>query len=171
MTEIDWAGHFIPDVDTTYVANDPENFHYYFWPGGSVIHLYANTAKAPFSDLEFRRAMSAAIDYESVVGIGMYGYTIVANPVGLSPARRSRSNAVARAIPGSRSAAPSAPQRSARFTEPASAAWVVTLVGRASRHRGLPHGARHWRVNSLESSSGPAPSAPPDGSSVRAVNR
>jgi peptide/nickel transport system substrate-binding protein len=87
--EIDWAGHFIPDVDTTYVANDPENFHYYFWPGGSIIHLYPNTSKEPFSNLEFRRAMSAAIDYESVVGIGMYGYTIPANPVGLGPAFES----------------------------------------------------------------------------------
>lgn len=87
--DIDWAGHFIPDIDQTYVAKDPENFQYYFWPGGSVIHLYANTTKEPFQDLEFRRAMSAAIDYDSVVDIGMYGYTIPANPVGLSPAFES----------------------------------------------------------------------------------
>jgi peptide/nickel transport system substrate-binding protein len=87
--EIDWAGHFIPDIDTTYVALDPENYHFYFWPGGSAIHLYMNTTKAPYDDVEFRRALSAAIDYQNVVDIGMYGYTIPANPVGLSPAFES----------------------------------------------------------------------------------
>jgi peptide/nickel transport system substrate-binding protein len=81
----DWGGHFIPDIDTTYVSADPENHGYYFWPGGATVNLYANTTKAPFDDVNLRRAMSAAIDYDNVVGIGMYGYTIPANPVGLGP--------------------------------------------------------------------------------------
>lgn len=87
--EIDWAGHFVPDVDNTYVAVDPEHHHYYFWPGGGTVSLYANTTKAPFDDVQFRRAMSMAIDYQSVVNIGMYGYTVPAYPVGLGPAHES----------------------------------------------------------------------------------
>ena len=83
--ETDWAGHFLPDIDNTYVALDSENNNYYFWPGGGTVSLYLNTTKAPFDDVQLRRAMSQAIDYESVVGIGMYGYTIPADPVGLGP--------------------------------------------------------------------------------------
>ncbi|MFN8377102.1 MAG: ABC transporter substrate-binding protein [Anaerolineae bacterium] len=82
---VDWGSHFIPDIDTTYVAADPEHFNYFFWPGGGEVNLYANTTKAPFDDVNLRRAMSAAIDLESVVNIGMYGYTIPANPIGLGP--------------------------------------------------------------------------------------
>lgn len=84
--EIDWAGHFIPDIESVYVALDPEHFNYYFWPGGGMVQLYLNTGKAPYSDLEFRRALSAAINYDSVVELGMLNYTIPGNPVGLGPA-------------------------------------------------------------------------------------
>ena len=83
--EIDWGGHFIPDIDNTYVSADPEHFNYYFWPGGGTVNLYLNTTKAPFSDVKFRQAVSQAIDYDSVVGIGMYGYTQPADPMGLGP--------------------------------------------------------------------------------------
>jgi peptide/nickel transport system substrate-binding protein len=93
----DWAGHFIPDIETTFVAADPENHGYYFWPGGATVQLYANTTKAPFDDVQLRRAMSAAIDYDSVVGIGMYGYTIPSNAVGLGPRYDSWINADAMA--------------------------------------------------------------------------
>ena len=84
--EVDWVSNFIPDIETTFVAADPEHHHYYFWPGGGVISLYFNTENAPFSDLAFRQALSMAIDYENVVGIGMYGYTVPSKPVLLSPA-------------------------------------------------------------------------------------
>lgn len=83
--ELDWVGNFIPDIDTTFVAADPDNHYYYFWPGGGTVQLYMNTTKAPFDDVEFRRALSMAIDYDNVVGIGMYGYTVPANPTGLGP--------------------------------------------------------------------------------------
>jgi peptide/nickel transport system substrate-binding protein len=81
--ETDWAGHFIPDVEQTLVAADPENNHYFFWPGGGTVSLYFQTEKAPFSDVAFRQAVSQAIDYDGVVNIGMYGYTVPADPAGL----------------------------------------------------------------------------------------
>lgn len=83
--DLDWVGNFIPDIDQTFVDENPENHGYYFWPGGATVQLYSNTTKAPFDDVNFRRAMSMAIDYEAVVGIGMYGYTEASNPVGLGP--------------------------------------------------------------------------------------
>lgn len=81
----DWGGHFIPDIESTFVAADPEHHGFFFWPGGATVQLYANIAKAPYDDVQLRRAMSAAIDYENVVAIGMYGYTIPSNPVALGP--------------------------------------------------------------------------------------
>lgn len=83
--ELDWVGNFVPDIDNVFVAQNPENHHYYFWPGGGTVQLYTNTTKAPFSDVEFRRALSMAINYDDVTSIGMYGYTIPSNPVGLGP--------------------------------------------------------------------------------------
>lgn len=83
--ELDWAGNFVPDIETTFIAADPEHHGYYFWPGGATVQLYSNTTKEPFSDVNFRRAMSMAIDYDSVTSIGMYGYTTASNAVGLGP--------------------------------------------------------------------------------------
>lgn len=83
--EIDWAGNFVADIDTTYVSADPDNHHYYFWPGGATVQYYMNTTKAPFDDVSFRRALSKGIDLGSVASIGMYGYTEPSNPVALGP--------------------------------------------------------------------------------------
>jgi peptide/nickel transport system substrate-binding protein len=87
--EIDYLGNFIPDIENVFVSANPDKHFYYFWPGGSDVQLYVNTTKAPFSDVAFRRALSKAIDYESVTNIGMYGYTIPANATGLSPRNES----------------------------------------------------------------------------------
>jgi len=93
--DLDWIGNFIPDIESTFVAANPEKHFYYFWPGGSVVQLYVNTTKAPFSDVAFRRALSQAIDYDSVANIGMYGYTVPANSTGLGPRNESWLNQAA----------------------------------------------------------------------------
>ncbi len=90
--EIDWIANFMPDIEITFVSADPEHNHYYFWPGSNVVSLYYNTTKPPFSDLAFRQALSMAVDYDSVVNIGMYGYAVVASPVLLSPAFEAKWN-------------------------------------------------------------------------------
>ena len=87
--ELDWIGNFIPDIESTFVAANPDKHFYYFWPGGAAVQLYVNTTKAPFDDVAFRRALSMAIDYESVTNIGMYGYTVPANATGLGPRNES----------------------------------------------------------------------------------
>ena len=83
--ELDWVGNFVPDIEQTFIAQNPDKHGYYFWPGGATVQLYANTTKEPFSDVHFRRALSMAIDYQAVTSIGMYGYTSPANAVGLGP--------------------------------------------------------------------------------------
>lgn len=85
--ELDWIGNFIPDIENTFVAANPDKHFYYFWPGGAVVQLYMNTTKAPYDDVAFRRALSQAIDYDSVASIGMYGYTTPSNPTGVNGPR------------------------------------------------------------------------------------
>jgi peptide/nickel transport system substrate-binding protein len=87
--ELDWIGNFIPDIQSTFVNANPEKHFYYFWPGGADVQYYMNTTKAPFSDVAFRRALSKAIDYDSVTSIGMYGYTTPGNATGLGPRNES----------------------------------------------------------------------------------
>lgn len=97
--ELDWIGNFVPDIEETFVAVNPDKHGYYFWPGGGTVHIYSNTTKAPFNDVNFRRAMSMAIDYNAVTEIGMFGYTEPVNSTSLGPRWESwiSEEAVARA--------------------------------------------------------------------------
>jgi peptide/nickel transport system substrate-binding protein len=84
--ENDWAGNFIPDIENTYVAKDPENFHYWFPATGATVHLYLNTTIAPFDNVDVRKAISMAINRDQIVQIAMYDYTHPADTTGLSDA-------------------------------------------------------------------------------------
>ena len=72
---VDWAANFVPAVERTFVARDPEHYHYWFPPLGSMVFFYANTQRAPFDDVRVRKALSMALDRERIVAIAMYGYT------------------------------------------------------------------------------------------------
>ena len=87
--EIDIASNFIADVEKTFIAKDPENFHYWFPPTGATVHLYANTTRAPFDDPNVRKAISMAIDRAQIVQIAMYDYTHPADGTGMSDAFNS----------------------------------------------------------------------------------
>jgi peptide/nickel transport system substrate-binding protein len=87
--ELDWMGSFLPDIENTYVAKDPEN-HKYWLPGGSLVAFYLNLDsqdagnKEAFNNVDFRRAVSMAFDREAMVEIAGYGYpTINQYPSGL----------------------------------------------------------------------------------------
>jgi peptide/nickel transport system substrate-binding protein len=90
--ELDWFGSFLPDIDKTYVARDPDN-HKYWFPPGSLVFFAMNYATAnegnrkAFNDLAFRRAVSMALDRQAMVDIAGYGYpTINEYPSGLGQA-------------------------------------------------------------------------------------
>lgn len=82
--EVDWAGKFIPDIQSVYVAQDPTNFGYWFPPTGDTIHLYLNTTVAPFDNVEVRKAFSMGIDRADIVSFAMYDYVGPADSTGLS---------------------------------------------------------------------------------------
>ncbi|MCZ4273492.1 ABC transporter substrate-binding protein [Maritalea porphyrae] len=87
--ELDWFGSFLPDIEKTYVAKDPEN-HKYWFPGGSLVIFNMNMNateegnKEAFNDVNFRRAFSMSMDRQAMVDIAGYGYpTINQYPSGL----------------------------------------------------------------------------------------
>jgi peptide/nickel transport system substrate-binding protein len=84
--ENDWAGNFIPDVDKTFVAKDPDHNVWWFPPIGATVHLYVQTTVAPFDDVNVRKAISMAIDRPQIVKVAMYDYTRPADATGLSDA-------------------------------------------------------------------------------------
>ncbi|WP_370160225.1 ABC transporter substrate-binding protein [Limimaricola soesokkakensis] len=75
--EIDWGSNFIADIESTFVARDPEN-HGFWYPANDLVNLYLNTREAPFDDIDFRRAMSMSLDRETIVDLAAYGYPTVA---------------------------------------------------------------------------------------------
>lgn len=97
--ELDWFGSFLPDIEKTYVAKDPEN-HKYWFPAGSLVFFAMNFEsgnegnKEAFNDLSFRHAFSMAMDRQAMVDIAGYGYpTINEYPSGLGRAYHSWNNA------------------------------------------------------------------------------
>ncbi|AUX36818.1 MULTISPECIES: ABC transporter substrate-binding protein [Sorangium] len=84
--EVDWAGNFVPDIDKTYVAKDPENNHYWFPLVGGTVTLYPNATKKPFDDIKLRKAISMAIDRAQIAKIAVNGYTVGADGTGLDDA-------------------------------------------------------------------------------------
>ncbi|MFM2042366.1 MAG: hypothetical protein RLY86_942 [Pseudomonadota bacterium] len=80
--KIDWFGAFLPDIERTYVAADPEHHRYWFPPGGTValtvnLDAGADGNRRAFRDVSFRRAVSMAVDRAAIVDIAGYGYPVV----------------------------------------------------------------------------------------------
>jgi peptide/nickel transport system substrate-binding protein len=79
---LDWATSFIPDIDNTFVAKDPEHHKYWFNPSSlvsfqlSMITPDENNRKA-FNDVNFRRALSMLTDRQTIVDIAGYGYPLI----------------------------------------------------------------------------------------------
>ena len=71
--ELDWGSNFIPDVEKTFVAEDPENNHFWY-PAGPTVGIFLNTKRAPMDNLAVRQAMSMAINRPEIVDLATYGY-------------------------------------------------------------------------------------------------
>ena len=79
--DLDWATDGITDPDITFTSKSPDN--HYWLPPDAGTNLQLNTTKAPFNNLEFRKAMSLALDRETLVDVATFGLTTPAQyPIG-----------------------------------------------------------------------------------------
>jgi len=80
--KFDWAYNFLPDVKKTFVARDPKHNIYWFPPGGAI-GLYLNLTKAPYSDVNFRKGVSLALNRTTIATKAVNGYLDQASLSGL----------------------------------------------------------------------------------------
>jgi len=80
--EYDFNAMFIPNVEQTYVSRDPDHNKYWYASGG-VIALAFNLTKAPFNDLNFRKAVAHAINRDDIAQKAQLGYVNIASQTGL----------------------------------------------------------------------------------------
>lgn len=82
--EIDWAGSFVPAIERTYVARDPEHFSYWFPAVSDTVFLYPQTTLPSLQDVRVRQALSLALDREVLVKVAMQDYAHPAHATALS---------------------------------------------------------------------------------------
>lgn len=71
--DLDWAGDGITDPEITFTPKSEYN-HYWLPPEGNV-NLLLNTTRKPFDNLEFRKAVSMAIDRDTLVEVSTFELT------------------------------------------------------------------------------------------------
>ncbi|MBW4094946.1 MAG: ABC transporter substrate-binding protein [Acidobacteria bacterium] len=81
---VDWSDQFIPSIQKSYVDKDPAHRKFWYPTTGGTIQWQLNTTKAPFDDVNVRKALSMAVDRNQVTSLGMSGYTHPADCTGLT---------------------------------------------------------------------------------------
>jgi peptide/nickel transport system substrate-binding protein len=81
--QVDWTHNFVPNVDKAYTSKDPAHFHAFYATTAYPISLTLDTTQYPYSLVAFRKALSLAIDRNSVSKLGEYGYAPPVDAIGL----------------------------------------------------------------------------------------
>ncbi|MDA8303356.1 MAG: ABC transporter substrate-binding protein [Actinomycetota bacterium] len=88
---IDWSNNFLPGINTLMTTGGDSSFLTTYYPkspymlSANTVWLEMNTTKAPFNNVNFRKAVAYGINTQSIV-TGVYdGIVKAANPVGLLP--------------------------------------------------------------------------------------
>jgi peptide/nickel transport system substrate-binding protein len=80
---VNWAGNYIPDIEKTYISDDPTYRHYWFAPLG-LVSLIPNLSVYPLNNVDVRKAISDAIDRSTISTEGESSYEApVTSPTGL----------------------------------------------------------------------------------------
>lgn len=71
--DADWAQAFLPQIETSFLAADPENNHFWAAPTTGAATVFMNLQEKPFNDVAFRQALAYTIDREAYVTIAREG--------------------------------------------------------------------------------------------------
>jgi peptide/nickel transport system substrate-binding protein len=82
--QVDWTHNFVPNVEKAYIAKDPKHYHAFYATAAYPVSLVMDTTQYPYSIPAFRKALSLAIDRNSVSKLGEYGYAPPTDAIGLS---------------------------------------------------------------------------------------
>jgi peptide/nickel transport system substrate-binding protein len=82
--QVDWTHNFVPNVAQAYIAKDPKHFHAFYATTAYPVSLLLDDTQYPYSLVAFRKAISMAIDRNSVSKLGEYGYAPPVDAIGLS---------------------------------------------------------------------------------------
>jgi peptide/nickel transport system substrate-binding protein len=101
--QVDWTHNFVPNAASAYDSKDPAHFHYFYATTSFAQSLVFDDTVYPYSMPAFRKAVSLAIDRNSVYKLGEYGYGPPADALGLNglfsnwytPALKTAANAAA----------------------------------------------------------------------------
>ncbi len=82
--QVDWTHNFVPNVEKAYESKDPQHYHAFYATTAYPISLTFDDTAYPFNLVAFRKALSLAIDRNSVSKLGEYGYAPPTDAIGLS---------------------------------------------------------------------------------------
>ncbi|HZQ16187.1 MAG TPA: ABC transporter substrate-binding protein [Gaiellaceae bacterium] len=82
--QVDWTHNFVPNVAQAYESKDPQHFHSFYATTAYPVSLLLDVTKYPYSLVAFRKALSQAIDRNTVSKLGEYGYAPPTDAIGLS---------------------------------------------------------------------------------------
>jgi peptide/nickel transport system substrate-binding protein len=82
--QVDWTHNFVPNVESAYIKKDPKHYHSFYATTAYPISLHFDDTQYPFSVPAFRKALSYAIDRNSVSKLGEYGYAPPTDAIGLN---------------------------------------------------------------------------------------
>ena len=82
--DVDLTNNFYPNVQQAYVSHDPAHFRFFYPANALPIGLYLDDTKYPFSLVAFRKAISMALDRDSLSRLAEYGYSAPVDAVGLN---------------------------------------------------------------------------------------
>ena len=82
--DVDWTHNFVPNVAQAYISKDKSHYHAFYATTAYPISLVFDTTVYPYSLVQFRKALSYAINRSDVSKLGEYGYAPPTDALGLN---------------------------------------------------------------------------------------
>ncbi len=79
--DFDWSYNYLPKVKKTFTQRSPDNV--YWFPPGGAIGLFMNLTKARYTNADFRKGISLALNRDTIAQKAVNGYTTAASMSGL----------------------------------------------------------------------------------------